>query len=257
VKASIAALISNHADRTVLGSAGRQEWEAVFISAADDMLAEPRRRWAALVYEVESWESGAPILPNHAMGAARRIPIILRYTLRPSLIHAIATVTRAVPRARLSLRGWDDVVLNVSQALSAPDEQTPHSPILGRIEPILPNGVLEIGVGAIHAGTGKCSVANLARLCNLPVRTLEWRLKRARMPQARVLLAWICSLNATWDLDVRGWSVKRVATELGFATRTAFSNYIVRNVQSSPAQLQRDVGFGIVLDRFVRTLGLS
>jgi len=98
------------------------------------------------------------------------------------------------------------------------------------------------------------SSASLARLLNIPRRTLTQRLARAGYPPPVRLLTWGRLIVAAHLLEDGHRSAERVAVSLGFPSGSAFRNTCQRYLHATPTQMRSRGGAAYVVRAFFRQM---
>jgi hypothetical protein len=242
----IIAYVTSAEDRAVLVRGLRGQYSVQFCQTQREAVAAVMANpVGGLVWELhpdvgDNLASAITALRNDG----RFIPVVLRLELDQSVARELNRISSSIAPLRLSTRHFDDFERDIALSFPRPSWQgvrprTAHLAILERLSENTPADVLDITTGAVLAGHRKTSVESLARLCKLPVRTLEWRLAASQVLPARALLGWTVSLHAMWRLDVLGMVPKRVASEGGFATAEALYALVNRHTGSRPADIRR------------------
>ena len=165
----------------------------------------------------------------------------------------LTTVARSRHGAiRVLLRSHSDTQRILEYVVGA-EGPSAEGVILAAMPPALPDGIAQVLVGAAVAGTRRSRVADLAALCRMPLRTLEYRLRTTNLMPARQLLAWAVALHTTWRLEVNTWSLKQAADAAGYSSASQLSTYIARHTGMRPRALEA-AGFYCSLNRFVSGL---
>ncbi len=206
---------------------------------------------AGIVWEL-SHDAGATIQPvsDDVLRVSEYVPLLLRVRLTAPVTREIARVSKVTSNVHISLRGIDSLEADVQRLLSDGTACIAEQSIIGKIERLHPR-IRDIVVAAAVAGRRRVGVKDFASFCEMPVRTLEWRLQAANAPTARRLLGWMVALHTAWRMDGLGWPLKRAALAAGFSSPEALGNYIQRHAQMRPVVLCR-AGFGSVLDSFMQ-----
>ena len=212
-------------------------------------------------------DADALILDLHLAGrwlqadVARRLilrtPTLLRGDLTPSVSRTIVQLSRWNTDAAISLRHVDDLAADLVHLLRHADASDPSLRMLRAALPVASAETLPVLVGVTALGQRRTTLPELARHCGLSPRALEYRLQRAALPHASVLLGWCVSLHTLWRMEALGWSLKRCATTAGMSEAAGLSEYINRHVQQRPQALLASGGFAAVLDRWHTLLRLA
>lgn len=163
----------------------------------------------------------------------------------------LIAVSQRAPYARLSLRGADDLLIEARMILTASSEINPQLVILNRIRGVVAAAVCHVVTAAAIVGARRVSVLLLARICQIPVRTMEWQLASAGRMTARQLLRWMVTLHAVWNIERRHAPLKAVALAMNFRTSAALFNHLTRHLGPAPTRVCRTLGFFGVLERFI------
>lgn len=163
----------------------------------------------------------------------------------------ILGVSRRAQHARVSVHGFDDLGSDARHAAAGTPETNPQLVIIHHAASVVPPAARLATCAAAVLGARRASVADLAALCGISVRTLEWRLRSARMMTARRLLRWMMTLHATWHLDVRRSTPKSIADGMRFASTAALYSLLARQMVRAPTGELRRLGFHGALARFL------
>jgi len=159
-----------------------------------------------------------------------------------------------LPYASISLRSHDDLERDLDRWFRGDGERAAYPVIIKRIEGASPQHARDILCAAAVVGRRRTEVERFARACGLPLRTLEWRCARARLPTPGRLLGLMVSLHAAWRLDVLQFETRRAALAGGFSEPHALASYIARHCCATLSDLRRDGSFPALLERVVRSL---
>src|SRR6185437_224549 len=192
---------------------------------------------------------------------ASAVPLVFRTSLTPASFRQVGLLARSKSSHWVSLTTAEQVDVAISDVLSAPEGRSGQLIILDRLTCDLPSSVSSIVQTAVLLTHRRTTVVRLAAACGLAVRTLEWRLSSAGMPAARRIIGWTTALHAVWQLDVLGWTRKRVARDAGFCTTELLDVCVQHHTGARPLQLCQQGGFdhllGYVGDILYRSLRSS
>jgi hypothetical protein len=182
------------------------------------------------------------------------MPILIRAEHSPSSMRHVIPLVRHAGQLQVSLRGFDDLILDVRAMRELPRITTAEQPILVRLLDLTTTPILRIAMGAALLGKRRRPTADLARFVHCAERTLEWRLQRASGPQPQRLLAWMTSLHTICRLEVHQRKVEDAARDAGFSTGASLSNFLFNHL-GVRARCAMDLGgFWYWLDRLALEL---
>ena len=170
------------------------------------------------------------------------IPLLLYGRLTSRMAHDVAVLATCCVHVRIAFEGYDDLYAAVNRSLHDVAD-APGRRILSHLSASAPHCAHDIVVAASILGRRRTRVRELAHLCGVPMRTLEWRLRAAGIISARELLGKVLSLHITWALDVQRWPLKRVRRATGFRSDAALANYVERQIGLRPLAAARQLGF--------------
>ena len=227
-------------------------------SAARAIKAARQPATSALLVEISSFELGddEPILPL-LQEADLAIPILFRLHLSRANAYQLAGCALSGISGRVSLRGYDSLTTDLSRLAEQTEPITPELVILRRLVDVVPYVAFEIVAATLCVGRRRAYVNNVASHVGIAVRTLEWRLARAKMPSAKDLLRWALLLHATWGLEHHGRRLKQVAASAGFSSTPAFTNFVRRNSGISPTKLREPGSFVELLRQYACRLSFK
>lgn len=182
-------------------------------------------------------------------GVAATIPIAVRTSLTSATLRDLITIARYRSVHWVSIASAESADVAVRDLVRDPDGRTAQLIILDRLTRDLSpsvSGIVETATLLTHR---RVSVSTLAGACGLAVRTVEWRLSSAHLPSAHTILGWMGALHSVWQLDVLGWTHKRVAREAGFGTVELCDVSIQRHTGARLLQICRAYGLDRLLDR--------
>jgi hypothetical protein len=178
-----------------------------------------------------------------AHAALSSLPVILRMSISPIEVREIVVAAEWLSRARVSLRGFDDIWCDLAQVLESDVEPTPEMKLIHLLPECQTVPVRSIAIASVLLGRRRTGLPALSRACGVASRTIEWRLKRWRCGTAGELLGWSVALHALWRLDMLEWPLKRAAADADFADASTLSAYIKRHTGYRPAEICRRGGF--------------
>lgn len=217
-------------------------------STADELVCAAQARPCVLVWDLQD---GGEL---EVQGVARRLreltrvqAIIVRIELTRAAGRQVLAIAAALPVARLSIQGHDDLRVDVAESVEVAHRAQPEAVIAGRVLPHVPEDVAHLVATAIVAGRRRMNVDGFAQLCRTPVRTIQWALHRTSFAPAHRLLGYCLALHAVWRLELLDWPVKRIAIASGFQSHQAWSAYVSRHTGAKPARLVHEGGFSTLL----------
>jgi AraC-like DNA-binding protein len=239
------------AERAVADIAGVR-----FCDRADDLLSLATPDAVRVVVSELRDRTGRPVAPTLEMlGRRQPAPAVLLYIPPTNAASrgALAIVASGV-HVRIVFRGIDRLGDIVRDALAHSADPHVETTILERIAPHVPRSLAVFFALCAAKGSPQLTVARAAEWVRTPPRTLQDRLRRARLPAASRIVGWCCALHAVWRLDVLDQSVKQVVAQMGFPSRGALSNLLTRYCRCTPTTVHDHGGFSAMLDRFVESL---
>jgi len=177
-------------------------------------------------------------------------PIVWRFVLTPEAARRITLIAGWLPNGRVSLRGFDDLNADVDELLQSPIAPTAELRVLEGLALGPPPQVHMAVVAAAILGRRRRRLADLARACRAPPRTIQWQLSHHGEQTASDLLGWSVALHTMWRVDVLNWSLKRSAVTAGFPSGDALSDYVCRHVGRRPRTLHLQGGFEALLGQW-------
>lgn len=191
----------------------------------------------------------ASIEPEDIVGrCAATAPTVLRTMLTSALLSRIRQFAAVAPDVTVSITHRESLVALLRNAADAGAAPSAQLMLASRLSSLRSDAASTILASAALLGNRRTSVNELARLCGLATRTLEWRLAASARPTARTVLGWMTVLHAVWRMEILGWSPKRAASEGGFASGELFAAYVKRHTGVRPTALARG-GFTLVLQK--------
>ena len=175
------------------------------------------------------------------------VPLLVRTSLKRSSVSRVIALNGRAAETTVSLRGVDDLVRDVVMIGERLGDAAGTASIIAGLSPYWDGRVVDIAMAALLMGRRRPSVASLAGAMQLARRTVEWRLREAKQPRARDLLATAMCLHAAWRLGVLQWPIKRAAMEGGFRSRIAFNNFVRRQTGVPPTALRQSASFDRLL----------
>ena len=222
---------------------------------------EASRRHDMAFPEIIVWELSRHMpgnvqpLPAAVLQASADTRLLLRVELNPATLREVVRVVGGGHHVEVSIQGVDNLGDDIRRFLiegAGGAEKT----LIHRLAPLVHPKIRDILVTAAIAGRHRTRVRDLAALCHMPVRTLEWQLRAANTITARQLLGAVLALHSVWRMERFGWTLKRTAKMAGFNGAESLGNYVDRHMGARPIALARD-GFFVTLERFARMLGES
>lgn len=159
-------------------------------------------------------------------------------------------LARLIPCLRLSARsvdGFDDQIIDW---LPAPHQPTGEQAIINGLATARLTRRFALAVKAAVAAKRHMPVSAFATAIHVPQRTVEGRLRAEGSFEAWRLLGWSVSLHAFWRLEVRRWSLKRVAVSLGFGSAEALGSHLQRHLGERPRALLARQSFESILEAY-------
>jgi hypothetical protein len=208
------------------------------------------------VIELPLQEPPSEIIPVLAEVSAS-IPLLLYGRLTSRMARDVVELAKCCMHVRIAFDGYDDLCAAVNRSLHDEADE-PGRRILSYLAASTPGCAHDIVVAASIMGRRRTQVGELAHLCEVPMRTLEWRLRAAGIISARELLGKMLSLHIMWALDVQRWPLKRVRRATGFRSDAALANYVERQIGLRPLAAARQLGFcglleALTVDRMHRS----
>ena len=209
---------------------------------------------AAIVVEPcdDMGSSTAPLV-----GALRRdfprIPVVAYCDHRRDRSTDILALARAGVH-ELVFRGADDVRPVLTSALASAVRHCTATELLEELQNVLPPNVVPVVRYCLEHAAEPLTVQRIANALGVHRKTLVYRLRQARLPAPRAVIAWCRLLVAARLLEDPGRTVEQVALDLDFPSGTALRNMIKRHTGLRPAELRARGGERAVRDAFVRLL---
>lgn len=196
-----------------------------------------------------------------AFGALRQeapdLPLIIFCSPTPAALREVPDIIALGRRLDLVFQGKDHLGLALKPFLEPLRVSRPGETLARHLVPIAPAFFRPfIAVIALKASP-RLRVGTAAKWSGLTRRTLERSLHHAGLPGAAALLRSCTALHAAWWLDVQGWSVKHVVTEMGFSHKSALNRMLRQYLGCSSKSLPDQGGFQGLLARFETTLVTS
>jgi hypothetical protein len=183
------------------------------------------------------------------------LPQLVRFELGIATARGIVELS-AIPAApvHLSLRHFDSLDNGLTTLAHAYEERNADLVIVERITRLIKPPQLEIAIGAVVLAKRRRHVPELATACHRSVSALNAQLRKAKRVPPEMLLGRLTSLHAVQKMEALCRSVKRVASEMGFGSAEAFSQYVARHLGARPQELLNVGGFIACLERFPEAL---
>jgi hypothetical protein len=254
--ASVLALLRRRADRDAVCRATPRAASLVFCSGVRHLAELLGQRGTDVMCVISDLRdnggapAGSALRSTLVWGAP---PVVLRTPLTASASRDVVRLASLGINVRLSLNGSDELIAEVSAAMTgdaAPDAQVA---ILRSMGASVPDFLQPLFLAAAVQGARRCPVTALAAGVGMSVRTAERRLKRAGWPSAHRLLGWSLLAHSIWRMDVLGYTPKQAARSAGFETRGALANLVQRHQRCTLNDL-RAVGFDAFFQRFAHEL---
>jgi AraC-like DNA-binding protein len=200
--------------------------------------------------------TGASVVAT--FGALRRevpdIPLIIFCPATPAALREVPDIVALGRRLDLVFQGKDHLGLALKPFLEPLRVSRPGEMLARHIVPLAPTPFRPfIAVIALKASP-RLRVGTAATWSGVSRRTLERSLQHAGLPSAAVLLGSCTALHVAWWLDVQGWSVKHVVTEMGFSHKSGLNRVLRRYLNCSTRSLPEEGGFQGLLARFEAAL---
>jgi AraC-like DNA-binding protein len=184
-----------------------------------------------------------PRIVDSIQGAGSSASVVLRlHVERQNVPYLLGALQAGVP-ARLSIKGFDSVIDDVTAALAGATDRFATPSIIRHLAPLVADGAKDLIIAAAIVGTNRGTVKAFARACGVSPRTIEGRLQSHGLVGPRKLLAWMHTAHLAWLLDNTRWPIKRIASEAGFSSTVGLSNFVRRHLGKSPRQIRAEVGF--------------
>ena len=189
--------------------------------------------------------AAAILEPNDLRERLVRLPILLRTRITEAIAGQLAQLARWFPDASVSLKGPNDSSPN--PLITWPFEPDPTFRILTSCRAETHASASPIVAAVVVLGRKRTHVAEFAKASCIPVRTIEHRLNRCRLPCAGTLFGWSLALHTMWRLEYLSWPLKRCASVAGVADADALAEYLKRHVGRRPRSLLCSGGFEALL----------
>ena len=254
----LVAMVRTHEVRETVAAQRRKGHVVRFCQPGADLGSYVRDGHPALVI----WELGPDAEVEIAsmtlalLVISANVRLLIRMDVTRAAARQALAIARHLPEARVSLSGYDDLARDIMSACSEEGQPTAYPTIVKQVLETIPRRAVDIVAAASLAGYRHMKVAEFARVCGVPVRTLEWRLNTAQLMPARNLLGWILSLHSLWRLDILVWTSKQAATAAGFSSPDAWAQYIKHHAGDRPSYLLHKGGFHYLLGKFREALSV-
>jgi len=210
-----------------------------------------------LVLELDSRRCSTSEIVHFISALPPSVPVVVRASAAPACLRTVATIAEARAAWWVSLERVESVDAVVAELVHVPEQRAAQLLIVARIACGLPMAVWDVVVLAVLLSHRRTSVRELAAMCGLADRTVEWRLANAGLPTARTILGWMTSLYCAWRIDTLGWSHKRAARAAGFGNVELCDASVQRHTGERLLRLCGAGGFEGLLDRVSAGLGLG
>lgn len=169
------------------------------------------------------------------------VPVVLRTALSSVAAQALIELAEWIPIGHISLCGDDRLAADIKQLLDVPVSPAPALTLLPKVGSPLKREAIAAAV----LGRRRSHLIDLARVCGLPTRTLQWRFERYAGGATTVscVLGLSLALHTVWRMERLGWTLKRCAAEAGFHDAHCLSAYVQRHVGQRPRELMHGNGF--------------
>lgn len=245
--AVVAAYVRSRGDRRCLSRAHYGRSVEFFTSIRAIASSARRGAISSAIIELDATDPmcgcSGPII--EAINSA--VPVALRVNVTPASIRHLLELANTSSQVFVSLMQLEAADIALERLLNEPRARGAQFRILARFAPDVAPSVVPIVVNAVLASSRRLGVRELASLCRMAVRTLEWRLACADLPAARTLLGILTSLHAVWLLDMLGWSSKRTAHVVAFHSTSSFAAFVHRHTGHRPSELCQLGGFDALL----------
>lgn len=171
------------------------------------------------------------------------IPLVLRTSIVRAQVTTLTVLARYLTNARLSLRGHSVLRTDVDEVLDAGGRAGPDMLLLRELGDTLHGRVRPIVPAVLALSRRRTTVRELSRACHVPVRTMEWLLRRSGGFTPRWHLGWGAALYTVWRMEVLGWSFKRAAGAAGATDPGVLARYVERYTGQRPGYILRTSGF--------------
>ena len=207
----------------------------------------------AVVWELlRSMQTRMVPIPPEIVSIAERVPLVLHAELTSADARTIVDIAQVARDLRVSLTSSEDLTHEIIRLLAESPERSAEQLLLRRLCSQAPELSQPIYCAASIAGKRRTTVREPATLCKLSTDALEYRLRAGNGPYPRDLLGGAMVLHTAWRCGVLGWAVKRAASEAGFASSAALSNYVLRHADARVSELSRRRRFVTLLETFAR-----
>lgn len=224
------------------------------------LASTPSPHFAALPTGI-IWDLHAASVPaltaivREALDSGRIVPPIFACVdLSEVGSHQLIQLARLIPCLRLSARGTDGFEDDIIDWLLMPDQPTAEQSIINRLATISIVPRVKLAIKAAVAAKRRTHALAFATAIGVPLRTIERRLRAEGRFEAWRMIGWSTALHALWQLEIRQWSLKRVAASLGFSNAGAMGTHLQRHLGDRPRALLLHNSFDSLLDEYFRRL---
>jgi AraC-like DNA-binding protein len=152
------------------------------------------------------------------------------------------------------LRGVDDGVLALRDALVAAAHSTGAKRVMAAVEPFIQRSVLPLIQYGLTYGRRAVSVTGAAVALGVHRKTLVNQCSRAKLPSPAIILGWCRIFLVAALLERQPYTVERIAHELEYPSSTALRNMLRRYVGFTASDIRARGGLQFVLERFERAV---
>lgn len=182
-----------------------------------------------------------------------RVRLLLRLDLSVAAARQLVLAAAHLPNSYLSFRNHDDLRTDLAQWLAERDDHGGSVRIVQYLGSICSGETRDVMLSAAATGRRRLSVEQLALICGVPIRTLEWRLRSAAAPTARRLIGMAVSLHSAWRLEQLRLGPKQAAGRAGFHSTAALASYLRRHTGMRLSELASEGAFDLLLHRVGET----
>jgi AraC-like DNA-binding protein len=157
----------------------------------------------------------------------------------------------------LVLLGVEELHRAVPRALLRASERGATTRVTRVIAPHVPRLELKAVRVAMEGVHNRWSADRFASVVGLSRAFLSERLKACCLPPVGHLLIWVRLLHAGFWLEEPGRTGESVSRQLEYSSGAAFRRALKLYTGATPTEVTREGGLSFVLDRFIKTCGLT
>ena len=187
-------------------------------------------------------------VPRWLLEAAESLPLLLYADATPPAMRAVTGLARTASHLQIALIGYDDLDSTLRALANEPAWREADQSLVSRLAREASPLARDTVILAALISKRRSSVEQLAAVCAVAPATLRYRLRTAGAPPVRDVLGLLLCAHTIWRLNVLSWTPKQAAFAAGFASTSAFTNYIRRHAGATPAWLARNAVFDAYLD---------